>query len=434
MSTTTTARPTPAMMGRRGGAVLADDEEAPAPVPAPYFRTALDEARKFGSYFIDTSDTVLDVMACAEAMSWTLESFYTVPRLLFHGDEPQCGKTEAESMVLRLSRNPWTVNQQTTRDSVRSKFDVPDPSMRPTIGIQDVSMIFGLSGRQGAGHPVNVNLREGYKTGEKTSISRNGSAVDIPLFCFAVMAGLKNAVPADIRTRCICIRMRAGHPRMQYVGVEHDPMADKLGLALGSWVRQYADDLKTFRARGIHPKLTGRLRECWEPIFAIAHTAGGTWPRRILAAFLDLAIDQAEMPPLTPEQTILRDMQRAAHVIGGDRVGGIALIEEMRRFGEPLYVPLSNIALSMFMSEAMYPIEPYQFRLPGGKPVRGYDVASIERMAAERLPAPRDEAEEEEPDLLSEMGTIFDVPDNEDFDGNESQPSQPSQLAPCVTA
>jgi hypothetical protein len=428
------------MFAGRGAAVGVGDhgeEEATAPIPAAYVRTALDEARKFGSYFIDTSDTVLDVMACFEAMTWTLESFYTVPRMLFHGDDPQCGKTEGESMVLRLSRNPWTVNQQTTRDSVRSKFDVADASMRPTIGIQDVSMIFGLSGRQGAGHPVNTNLREGYKTGESTSISRNGSAVDIPLFCTAVMAGLKNAVPGDIRTRCICVRMRAGHPRMQYVGVEHDPMARALGLALGNWVRQHADELKTFRARGIHPKLTGRLRECWEPIFAIAHAAGGSWPRRILSAFLDLAIDQAEMPPLTPEQTILRDMQRAAHIIGGDRMGGIALIEEMRRFGEPLYVPLSNIALSMFMSEAMHPIEPYQFRLAGEKPVRGYDLASIERMAAERLPAPREEDEEEEPDLLSEMGTIFDVvDDSEDLDpeSRQSPESQPSRPACAVTA
>jgi hypothetical protein len=75
----------------------------------------------------------------------------------------------------------------------------------------------------------------------------------------------------------------------------------------------------------------------------------------------------------------------------------------------------------------MRPVEPYQFRLPGEKPVRGYDVVNIERMAAERLPAPREEAEEE-PDILSEMGTIFDVvADDEDLEpeSHESQPSRP---------
>lgn len=410
MTTMTTRQPSPAMFaGRPTAREDADLIEEGSPLPAPYVHTALDDTRKYIGWFIDARDTVLDVSAAIAAMTHVLDCFYTVPKMLIHSDEPECGKTELESLILRLSANPWTVNRETTKDAIRSKFDVVDPSLRPTIGIQEVSQIFGLSGRQGASHPINTYLREGYKQGETTSISRNGSAVDIPVFCTAVMAGLKNAVPKDIRTRCICVRMYPGSPLMEYVGVEHDGMSAAGARALGSWARQHTDELKTFRARGLHPKLKGRRLEIWTALFGIAYAAGGTWPRRMMAAFLDLAIDQAETVPLTPQQTILRDMRRAAAVIGTGRVAGLDLLAEMRRFGEPLYAPLPDRSLSMIMADAMDPVRPVQFRL-GGNVVRGYNAADIERIAAERLPDEPDEDEEDEESMLSEMGTIFDVP------------------------
>jgi hypothetical protein len=379
---------------------------------------ALDDARALMSYFIDADGTVLDVSVAFAAMTHVLDCFNTVPKLLFHADEPECGKTEAESFVLRLSANPWTVNRETTKDAIRSKLDVVDPSMRPTIGIQEVSQIFGLSGRQGAGHPINTYLREGYKKGEKTSISRNGSAVDIEVFCTAVMAGMKNCVPKDIRTRLVCVRMRPGSPQMEYFAGEHDQLCDAAARALGSWARQRTDYFKGFRGRGLHPKLKGRKREIWEALFAIAHAAGGSWPKRMMAAFLDLAIDQAETVPLTPQQTILRDMCRAAAVLGTARVAGLDLLAEMRRFGEPLYQPLPDRSLSMFMAAAMDPVRPYQFRL-NGEVVRGYNAADIERLASERLPREPEEDEDDEESMLSELGTIFDVPFGE---REESQP------------
>lgn len=371
--------------------------------------TPLDEARDFAACFLAASDPVIDVIALWAAHTHIMQSaFYTTPRLLFWSEMPQAGKTEHESMALRLSLNPWTVNDQTTKDGLRVRFDVSNPGMRPTMGIQEVSDIFGLSGRRGASHPVGTYLRTGYKQGEKTSVSRNGVSVDIGIYHACVMAGLRNAVPADIRSRCIAVQTMPGEPPMYYNGREHDPMAGEIAAGLSAWLRRYTATAERYRLpRGLHPKLAKRNGELWEPMFSVAEIAGGNWPARALAAFREITAEQGSDTRLTARQRYLRDMSGAVRRLDldpGEMVAGRDLITELRRTGDPMYEPLTDRSLAMFMSQAMAPVRPAT--LPG-QTARGYLVADI-TAAWETAGITEDDGAADEASTASDEATLFD--------------------------
>jgi hypothetical protein len=372
----------------------------------------LDECREFLAKFIDATAAQLDVMTLWAAHTHGLQAFPATPRLLLAG-EMGSGKSESLARVGGLSANQW--DGDATPDALRSKLACP-PDMKPTIIIDEISDVFGKSGRAGAGAPIGKVLRKGYKQKATQSFSVNRVAEQADIFTAAGMAGRGVAVPDDIRSRCLVIKMQVGHPRCDYTVREHDPQTDLLRDALSCWVRGRLAELERFRAKGLHPKLTGRRREIWEPLLACAAIAGGNWPRRALSAFLDLAIDQADQPVLTPKQTAIRDIQLAAWKIGTDPVPGRLIVETVQEFRSPLYEGMSPKALADFIADAMRPVRPE--RLPRHicpDQARGYWLRDIDRIAAQRLPKEPDTPEDEDEDDLDDTRTLFDG-DADDLD------------------
>jgi Protein of unknown function (DUF3631) len=402
----------------------------PAVTPPHEVRaTPLDDARQFLGWFVDASTTQLDVLAAFAASTHVLQdAFGRAANILITSEEPESGKTETQGLTLALCANGWNVTKETTKDAIRVRYDCPADKV-PTIGIGDTVNIWGESGRSGASHPVTSYLRDGYKAGATVSISRSGVPVDLPIFTSAIMAGLKNAVPKDIRTRCIVVKMRKGRPQLDYDFHEHDGMADMLSAALSSQFRRCIPELRKFRAKGLHPRLTGRKREIWEPLFAIAHANGGDWPKRMMAAFLDLAMDQGDEVKLTPMQVIIRDMRTAAEIIGTPRIAGADMVGSLLGSRERMYEGMTERSLAMFMAKAMEPAQPFQFRADDGRVVRGYTLADIQQAAASRLPAEPDEGQEE---AEQDAGlTIFDVP--EVVTGDESLTSDVATVTTVAT-
>lgn len=382
-------------------AIAEHETAAPAVQAAP--ASPLDEMRDFIGQFIDASGAQLDAITLWVGHTHVLGAFVATPRLLFTSRDPGCGKSEALRRVRDLSANGWSASRA-TKYAVTAKLDCP-PEAKPTIIVDEVSQIFGKSGRSGATHPLAGLLLNGYKFGETESFSANRTTVDVDIFTAAALGGRGNAVPDDVRDRAIAIMMQPGRPAMDYLVREHDPMAAMYRAAVGQFLRQHLAELETFRARGIHPKLTGRRREIWEPLFAVAQVAGGTWPQRCLEAFLDLAMDQAAAQILTPQQAAIRDVLRAAQAIGGAEIPGRAVIDRIRGFGEPLYEGMPDRSLEMFIAKAMEPYQPVQLSRTEneGRQPRGYYLADIERLAAERLPAdPEPDADEDESDAEDE--------------------------------
>jgi hypothetical protein len=443
MTTMTTARPSPAMLGRRGG-VIADDgdvrsalaeagaatalaDATVAQIDADNTRdgigpdpaAALDEAREFIAKFVSATPAQLDALTLWAAATHGLQVFPTFPRLLIVG-EMNSGKTEAMLRTTGLASNPWDADA--TPDALRSRLSCP-PDMKPTLVLDEISDTFGKSGRGGATNPLGKVLRKGYKQGATQSFSVNRVAEAADIYTAAAMTGRGIAVPDDVRTRCIIVKMVPGEPRCEYTVREYDQHTKLLRASLACWVRGHLGELEEFRAKGIHPKLTGRRREIWEPLFAAAALARGSWPRRALSAFMDLAIDQADQPVLTPKQTAVRDIQRAAWAIGGEQIPGRQIIAEIRTYRNPLYEGMGDRALAMFLAEAMYPVQPEQLTRDAndGKQPRGYWLRDIERIAAARLP--KEPEPEDEDDAEAEDANAFTLFDGEEWDEDASEPT-----------
>jgi len=355
---------------------------------APRVATPLDEMRDFLAQFISATPAQIDTLALWVGHAHVLDAFTATPRLLVTSDAPGCGKSEVLRRVSDLSPRGWSAGRA-TKAAVTAKLNCPRDA-KPTLFIDEVSQVFGKAGHNGATHPLYGVLCEGYKDPSHESFSAGRTAIEVDIYTAVAMAGRGNAVPDDVASRSIRIRMQSGQPAMDYTEREHAPQSELYRLAVGRYLRGHLGRIAAYSARGVHEKLTGRTREIWEPLFAVADAAGGAWPGRCLDAFSDLVMDRGATVILTPQQTVLRDMLRAADAAGADEIPGNDLITRMRGYGETLYDSLNNRALAMLMARAMEPVQPVQLSRTAssdGRQQRGYTLADIRAIAAARMPA-----------------------------------------------
>jgi hypothetical protein len=368
--------------------------------------TPLDEMHDFLAQFVAATPAQLTALALWVGHAHVLDAFQATPRLLITSDAPGCGKSEALRRVGDLVPRGWSAGRA-TKAAVTARLNCA-PDAKPTLFIDEVSQVFGKAGHSGATHPLYGVLCEGYKHGAREAFATGRTAVEVDIYTAVAMAGRGNAVPDDVVTRSIRIRMQPGTPATDYTLREHDPQSAMYRAAVGRMLRSRIGHIAAYSAKGIHPKMTGRTREIWEPLLAVADAAGGDWPARCLDAFSDLVMDRGASVILTPHEMVLRDMLRAAEEIGTEEIAGLDIIARLRDYGEPLY-DISRPALAMLMSKAMEPVRPVQLsRTAGeGRQQRGYYLADIREMAAARLPAEPDDTEPASDTPEDDEPTIF---------------------------
>jgi len=378
-------------------------------------RNVLDETREFIGRYLVATDAQLDVVALWAASTHAMDESVTHPRLLFAGDEPESGKTTGLQLALDLSNNGFDASGS----SAALKAKLAEPG-KLTLGYDEISDVFGKSGLAGAGNPIGTLLRKGYKRGATDAWSVNRVNVQFDIFMPFAMTGLRVSVPADIRSRCIVIRMAPAKPAEYYDVRSGEAYSVMMRDSLASQVRRHVKEIGAYRARGLHPKLEGRKLEIWEPLFAIASIGGMRWIKRCMTAFLELALNESDRPILTPEQTILQDLNRALSVLrespqwaeeegNAYEVFGSELRDEMRRFGEPLYDDLTDKALAMLIAKTL-PNGSHIIERPGTR-TRGFLVADIEGEWKRRKPADLDLSEPEEAPDPFEVESFDPVPD-----------------------
>ena len=380
-------------------------DTTPAPVATA---TPLDEMHEFLSQFVAATPAQLAALTLWVGHAHVLDAFRTTPRLLITSDAPGCGKSEALRRAADLVPRGWSAGRA-TKAAVTAKLNVGRDA-KPALFIDEVSQVFGRAGHNGSQHPLYGVLCEGYKNPSTESFSAGRTAVEVDIFTAVAMAGRGNAVPDDVGERSIRIRMQPGTPAADYTLREHDPQSVMYRAAVGRYLRSRIGQIAAYSAKGLHPRLTGRTREIWEPLFAVADAAGGTWPQRCLDAFSDLVMDRGTSVIYTPHQLILRDMLRAAEEIGTEEIAGLDIIARLLTYGEALYTSMSRPALAKLMARAMEPVQPVQLPRSAdddGRQRRGYYLADIRDIAAARIPAdteqedePADETEAEEEETI----------------------------------
>lgn len=333
----------------------------------------LGETADFIGRHIAAPDTYAWAMALIAGQTYVLSELVTTMRVLIHSDEPASGKTSAMNVLASLCQNPVDTTGSpyalTSRLAGAGQEAIPCPTL-----YHDELRIFGPGGTRNPTSNLADILRKGYKRTATSSWSVDRSPVDFSTYSTFIITGLQTAVPADIRSRCIAFEMHPGKPREYFDARNAEAEAKALAGALGAAVKAHRDDIRKFRARGIHAKLEGRRLEIWEGVFAVAASAGQEWLNRAHTCFCDLALDETDQPVLTPRQMVIRDLAEVLPsmvLLKGGFVGGRALVDELKRLDDrPQYEGRSDIQLGRLISDSL-PFNSEQRRFSDQK-VRGY--------------------------------------------------------------
>ena len=110
--------------------------------------------------------------------------------------------------------------------------------------------------------------------------------VDFPVFCPKVLAGIGSAVPDTVRDRSVDVQLVRKKPgeklpklRQAILRQETAPIRE----ALGTWASTAVIPLRAAEP-SVPDELHDRAADAWEPLLAIADSAGGDWPTRARSA------------------------------------------------------------------------------------------------------------------------------------------------------
>jgi hypothetical protein len=257
----------------------------------------LNEVRHFLSRFVTfPSQAVLDTVALWIAHTHVVDgedrvAFNTTPRIAFISDEPASGKSTALQLVCELAHKG-----QILIDVTHPSFAEEMHENQATIGIDEMDVLFGNGA---AKRVLRSLLNGGYK--RKTAWWTRAGKDKRCIFGPVAFAGLGTKWKASddlraLRTRTIQITMVPGPEPETYRDREHDAIAGRLRKVLGKWSARHAPEIVTSWP-DMPDGIRNRDRELWEPLLAVADTAGGHWPGSARAACLELALgnqDNAE--------------------------------------------------------------------------------------------------------------------------------------------
>jgi len=418
-------------------AITYRDEEDTVPAvrdapQEPETARLLDEKVSFYGAHLVADQKALRVLALFSTATHAMpEAFVTFPRLVFGSRLPglegaKSGKTTGMDVTASLSLNPR--NAKGTYAALRSKLAsaaARTGSPVSTFFHDQVDNVYGLDGRNKGGNPVLTTLlQEGYKKGPTDSVSRQGVDFEFPLFHPVIMTANATGLPTDILGRSVVIFMEKGTPRRYFSVRESQAEATRLSKAIHVAVREHMQELEDYRARGIHEKLTQRLLEVWEPLFAVAWVLGGQrWLNWCLEAFTSIGLDSAQMT-LSPVQEVLRDsavLLETVQIIlpsGCEFAEGVRLADELKRAypRNDLYSTKTVMGIAALIAQSM-PVSPKQVRV-GEERMNGYYADDI-RSAWDAVKPPEAEdarvAEEENPFAVSavsddDFDEVFDIP------------------------
>ena len=303
---------------------------------------ALNATRAFIATMFWGPDEYIDAMSLILAVSHVKDAFDTVPYVLVTSKNPRVGKsTLSKNIPFLLGSRPWRVGANTTTDALRNKFLEREPP--DCVLMDDASKFYGESGTSRKTTPLYQMSVDGYEKNATVSVSRGGVSRDLPAYIMVFMNGLNNAVPEDLATRAIQFKLKPKPPQIAMrsaLSAEAAKEAEPLKAELHRWANANKAVIKRYMQAEVfrtHPLLTDRTLQLWGPLFAVAHCAGGDWPRRCMDAFLSMALDEGDKPVLQRDEEVLLDAARIIMRCKVDRVFTAELIPALRELPSDFY-------------------------------------------------------------------------------------------------
>lgn len=275
----------------------------------------LDEIEAFLARFVaypSESARIAHVLWIAHAHR--MHTWESTPRIAFLSPEPGSGKSRALEVTELLVPRP--VHAVNTSPSYLFR-KVADEMGAPTILYDEIDTVFGpkakdneeIRGLLNAGH------RKGAVAGRCVVRGVTVDTEELPAYCAVALAGLDD-LPDTLQSRSVVIRMRRRAPD------EHvEPFRHRLHAPEGHALRNGLDRWSIDVAVGAWPEMPDgvedRDADCWEPLLAVADTAGGEWSNRGRCAAVTL-VTAAKAAPPSLGLRLLEDIRTAFTDAGGE--------------------------------------------------------------------------------------------------------------------
>ena len=224
-----------------------------------------------------------------------MDEWESTPRLVFASAEAGSGKSRALEVSEPLVPRPIEAVNVTSAYLFRK---VSDPEGAPTILYDEIDTVFGPKARDNEEVRgfLNAGHRRGAQAGRCVTKGNTITTEELPAYCAVAMAGIGN-LPDTIRTRSIEVWMRRRAPN-EVIEPWRRRIHREQGGLLRERIEKWAED---FRLDGQYPEMPigveDRPADVWEPLIAIADSAGDEWSARARKAAVKLVEESREDAP-----------------------------------------------------------------------------------------------------------------------------------------
>lgn len=351
----------------------------------------LDEvADQLGRYVAFPSESCLTAVALWSVHCHAPDASESSPRLVLTSPDPGCGKTRVIEVLERLVPNPMNMMNATVAalfrrigDGITVLMDEADTY----LGAKTADKHEELRGLVNAGH------RRGAVAWRCVGEPASMRVVAFPAYAPVALAAVRD-LPETIMQRAVVVRMRRRAPDEHvtpFRSREAEPALRVLRDRLAVWCEEREHDIAA--ARPLLPDgLTDRPADVWEPLLAVAETAGGAWPERARAAAAAMALGGGGAEP-SLGVLLLADVR---DVFGdADKLATEDLLERLNTLEESPWGdlrgrPLDPRRLSRILGD--YGVESTKVRI-GERTPRGYLAEDLHDPWRRYLPASPQEAE-----------------------------------------
>jgi hypothetical protein len=245
-------------------------------------------------YVVFPSPQAADAAALWVAATHCQEQWEHASRLVLKSPVKRCGKTRAAEIIRELASNALVAGSISAAALVRAIGTPP-----PTLILDEADTVFKKRADD-AGEALRQILNLGHSRGWPYLRwdAHKKEMESCPTFAMALIAGI-GSMPETIEDRAIVITMQRRSPKERVQPFRQRNVRDlhqvrftleqAVGVTLGGsdW--------------GPPPELPveDRAADVWEPLFVIAHAAGGDWPARCEAACIALVDDTDEEASLS---------------------------------------------------------------------------------------------------------------------------------------
>ena len=308
----------------------------------------------FLKYLILPSVYAAHLLALWVLHSWTFKASPYSPRLAILAPHKRCGKSRVLDLVEMVSFRPLPV-QNTSPAALFRAIE----AFEPTLLIDEVDTFLRyneeLRGVLNAGVQPNGRILRCVGDNNEPTVFR----------CFGpvALAGI-GTLPDTLMDRSIVIPMRR---RMKHESVErfHRRVVDMEAAPLRSMIARWAIDNRevlesTFVA--LPEGLDDRAADCWEPLFAIARTAGDEWLTRAHEASIELSQRRGVDEGDELETLILRDILTVFSDRGDKAISTTDLVIELNRFPDSPWSEFGRTGRGLTAHALGHLLRPYDIR------------------------------------------------------------------------